>query len=867
MALRKKKLISLMLTVIVLMLAVFGSVQVVRAVGTGATSGDFGPTLTPYAHENALKAIETSQSPASAASGGSPSASGVMYTTLLNMAGWLFYAVSAALGWITAQMVGVMIYIMNFPLNLDSIEAINSGWKNIRDVCNNFFIVLVLVIAVGQILRIPNYNRQLLPKLLVMAVLINFSKMFTGIFIDFSQIIMLEFANGLKDISANNVILSAIGLPDLYSFAKMSDFLKEIDKTGDVKTILNILTAMLFAVVITVVALVVISVISIILVYRIVMLWFLVILSPLAFLLSTFPKGQSYAGMWWSELSKYLVVGPVMVFFLYISLTVMSTTMTPTTRSEKVLGQTIEYRSGDSPNEIENPNQNPNSSLQAITKMTTLPSIINFLIVIGLMVCSLIIGQKTGAQGASWAGAGLNKLQKWGKGATVGLGQKAVGGVAKRAGTGALGASSGLISGADKLVKRMSGGRVGIGDSSRKVGQFAGAYRGDLLKSRKAEKLAKRQKFFKKLGMGDEAVKAWGGVADSNLGRGAKMAATTVAGATTLAAGATTGGLAWIPALAASAAAFSPLLKSYTAKSEKTRKSEIEDSEKERDTEKTQLKTSKDKALKDEDDDLRKKTANEQALINRNITDKSTGAGLDERVKEKIKDNNGGTAPTSYDDKMVADAKAQVFGSVEGELKRLHQESIKNINDRFTIDKESADKKHEQRKRDIGEPTWMQKKYGDYHPNKVTMDVVKRVTEDDEKTKKRRDALAGGANISEFKKSDFYSSSGQTDLQHRFFKTLSDGSDKSIAALKQMSNDLQKIQTGILSGNKITKDQTQSLIGLKQGLAAYKKAGGEMSHFSSVITDLNKIKTHDISNTNEELEKTVEDHETAIITK
>ena len=67
--------------------------------------------------------------------------------------------------------------------------------------------------------------------------------------------------------------------------------------------------------------------------------------------------------------------------------------------------------------------------------------------------------------------------------------------------------------------------------------------------------------------------------------------------------------------------------------------------------------------------------------------------------------------------------------------------------------------------------------------------------------------------------------------------------------------------------NSIKKEEAGNLVGLKQGLAAYKKGGGDVSHFSQIIADLNKIKTHDISTTNDKLAKTVEDHESTVITK
>ncbi len=147
------------------------------------------------------------------------------------------------------------------------------------------------------------------------------------------------------------------------------------------------------------------------------------------------------------------------------------------------------------------------------------------------------------------------------------------------------------------------------------------------------------------------------------------------------------------------------------------------------------------------------------------------------------------------------------------------------------------------------------------------MDVVKKITEDKISMAKMVASLAGGADIHEFGKSTFYAESGQTAKHERFFKTLADGSDKSNAALKQMSDTLQNIQTGILAGNSITQSQGSNLVGLKQGLAALKKGGTDMSPFAQIITDLNKITTEDVTKSNSKLTKTVEDYEDTVISK
>src|SRR5690606_9097812 len=56
-----------------------------------------------------------------------------------------------------------------------------------------------------------------------------------------------------------------------------------------------------------------------ILVFRVITLWFLMILSPLAFFLWGVPgRAAGYWGQWLDEFVKHLIVGPVAGFLLYL---------------------------------------------------------------------------------------------------------------------------------------------------------------------------------------------------------------------------------------------------------------------------------------------------------------------------------------------------------------------------------------------------------------------------------------------------------------------------------------------------------------------------------------------------------------------
>lgn len=400
------------------------------------------------------------------------------YEVLGNVIGWIFYYIVYGLGWILNQAIWVLTFVMRFPFNINSIEGINKGWSTVRDFCNNFFIVILLVISLGTILRLPRYQyKEILPKLLLMAVMINFSKMFAGIMIDFSQIIMLTFANAFTQLQAGNALLTAIGLPDLYKLvggdsggSVLTSGLGTAAKNDSSIKIWDILAALIFALIITVVALVVITMICIMLVFRLVMLMFYVVLAPIAFLGYVIPNGQKYWSQWWGDMTKYLTFGPVMVFFLWLSLTMMSAGTVTQGQPRTYVADQIMISSGVN---IDDKGVSVGKDLGApelktLSEMATPKGIFNFLLVIGLLVGSLIMGQQSGVAGSKFASAGMGKLDKWRKKATTGLaigaGKRAVGSKAVSGTLGRIANTQGL-----RLIP-------GMGAAAR----FAGAQRQQL---------------------------------------------------------------------------------------------------------------------------------------------------------------------------------------------------------------------------------------------------------------------------------------------------------------------------------------------------------------------------------------------------
>ncbi len=87
--------------------------------------------------------------------------------------------------------------VVNVSENYNNLPAINEAWKVIRDIANMAFIFVLLYAAIQQILGIGKDVKGLIVRVIVVAVLINFSLFFTKFIIDMSNILALTFYDAM----------------------------------------------------------------------------------------------------------------------------------------------------------------------------------------------------------------------------------------------------------------------------------------------------------------------------------------------------------------------------------------------------------------------------------------------------------------------------------------------------------------------------------------------------------------------------------------------------------------------------------------------------------------------------------------------
>ena len=213
------------------------------------------------------------------------------------------------------SLISQVVWVSGYSDFVNSLPVV-TGWVIVRDIANMFFIIVLLIVAFGTILGQEQYHyKKLLPKLLLLAILVNFSRTIVGVFTDAAQVVMLTFVNGYSA-SAGGNFAQMFGITELL---KADASCLQLTAGGALNVQTQTVGFLLAAILVTI-SVITVFVVLAVLILRVIMLWLLTILSPIAFLTGTFPQGQKYYAQWWKEFTDQAVVGPMLAFFLWLSL-------------------------------------------------------------------------------------------------------------------------------------------------------------------------------------------------------------------------------------------------------------------------------------------------------------------------------------------------------------------------------------------------------------------------------------------------------------------------------------------------------------------------------------------------------------------
>jgi len=180
----------------------------------------------------------------------------------------------------------------------------------------NMFLVLILVyIALATILRIAGYGtKKLLITFVIVALLVNFTHILCGVVVDASNIAMNFFIEGIGETGGATLTNK---LSNIYQglAAGMFD-----GANWEIQGMISTMARLSTIVVVNLFTFLIFLLFAFIFIARYVVIWILVILSPLAFACYILPNTRQFAIKWWRNLLQWSFIGVVCAFFLYLGM-------------------------------------------------------------------------------------------------------------------------------------------------------------------------------------------------------------------------------------------------------------------------------------------------------------------------------------------------------------------------------------------------------------------------------------------------------------------------------------------------------------------------------------------------------------------
>ncbi len=248
---------------------------------------------------------------------------GIAQSTINTIINGIIWVYAQVLLFVAGLFIRLTMWALQFFIDLAAYNgyidapSVVVGWFMIRDVANMFFIVGLLVIAIGTILGREQYEwKKSLVKLVLAAIFINFSRLILGLAIDASHIVMITFLNAIQGAAGGNII-QMLQLDKILALSGNDSLVQRGDLREDV------FAAAVAGFIFALVSFLTVAAYTALMLVRMLVLWMLIILSPLAFVLQAIPQTEGYAKEFWDEFTKYIIVGPLMVFFLWLAFATM----------------------------------------------------------------------------------------------------------------------------------------------------------------------------------------------------------------------------------------------------------------------------------------------------------------------------------------------------------------------------------------------------------------------------------------------------------------------------------------------------------------------------------------------------------------
>ncbi len=333
---------------------------------------------------------------------------------LMKLPGMLFAALGFLLLTLSSVILGIAGTVFNwvvirtvfqFALYFGTSEGMLIAWGVLRDIANIGLLFTFIFVGFATILNtssVEGYTaKKALPQLIIFAVLLNFSLFATQAVIDVANGFSSVFATyagqeqcnqgvssgssggqalgDCANLGISSKILEAAGMHQIFPTGEQAgNFFKQAAAAPYSYTVMLIMLSLM----VTVTAMVLIAA-AIMLIVRVVVLSLLMVTSPIGFAGMAIPALHKIAQDWWHKLINQAFFAPLFLLMIFVSLKLVEGLQSgEATIADAMLG---------------------NTGAGGQTAAGNMQVVMVFMIVIGFMIGALMIAQKMGAYGASFA--------------------------------------------------------------------------------------------------------------------------------------------------------------------------------------------------------------------------------------------------------------------------------------------------------------------------------------------------------------------------------------------------------------------------------------------------------------------------------
>lgn len=227
-------------------------------------------------------------------------------------------------------------------LTIQNSAFVQNGWRFMANIASMFLILFLIVIALAIILKLETFEtRKTLVRLILVALLINFTLVFIGALVDVSNILYNTFYRGNESLPSE--IIEKIGAGGVAMFVSLAAWIVVLAATfaipfvspaAQTAIVIGGATTMLPSIIVWVFQIASFLMVSgmfftyaILFVVRVYAIQLLAVISPLAFVAYIFPQTKKYTSIWLKYLLEWVFMGIFLFFFMALGLTAIDALM------------------------------------------------------------------------------------------------------------------------------------------------------------------------------------------------------------------------------------------------------------------------------------------------------------------------------------------------------------------------------------------------------------------------------------------------------------------------------------------------------------------------------------------------------------